>query len=103
MKILAFFGTLLIGALIGLFIVYVIRDIAQLFALPFIADLTFAQVYGFYILGNLARFKLSRKDLDSDDKDESTRVAEGIVFSVLLVVSVLFFWGMAYVMHLIVS
>jgi hypothetical protein len=94
MKILAFLGSIFLAALIGLLAVYIIIDVARLFQLPFITELTFAQVYGLYSLINLMKFKFTKEDLEKEAEDDEKAFAKSIAIAVIYTIFLMLFWGM---------
>jgi hypothetical protein len=102
MKILAFLGSIFLAALIGLLAVYIIIDVARLFQLPFLTELSFAQVYGLYSLINLMKFKFTKEDLEKEAEDDEKAFAKSIAIAVIYTIFLMLFWGMSYIMNFIV-
>lgn len=106
-NLLAIIGIMCIGVLISATLilplsVYVIRDIAYLFKIQMILDISKEAMFGLLIIISIltVKMKKSKKKEESDDKlaDLITSMFTGYCETVLFL---LVTWGMAYMIHAI--
>ena len=89
-------GVALLGGLLGLFEAYVLQDIGILYNLPIVKSLTFMQIFGLTVWFDIITFKLGRKTKSEDDYN----VFESFFLKTLVV---LFIWGVAYLMLILIK
>lgn len=87
-----------IATLFTLVPAYIIKDIADLFNVPLLRGLTFAQTYGLCTVFWLVSTKAS--DIKANEEGEWT---QSLIKAVALPVGYILGWGMAYVMYWIIS
>ena len=85
---------LAISILVSCLATFIIMDVAELFDLTFIAELSFVQVFGAMMIWGLMKMKMKVLE-DSDEFD----LGESFAKYVLLCIIYLVFWGLAYISH----
>jgi hypothetical protein len=89
-------GVVLLCGLLGLFEAYVLQDIGILYDIPIIKSLTFMQIFGLTIWIDIVTFKLGDKKYGENKYS---------VFETFLlkIVGILFVWGVAYLMLILIK
>lgn len=87
------FLTSLLGA-------YVILSIADLYALIFITNFTFVQVFGAISLIHILAYKYKKSDKDKTFTDVAKQASEEIAIKVLFL---LFSWGVSFLSYAIIA
>lgn len=95
-KVGIFFGILfmvLVAVAVGLFPAYVIVDIANIFDIPLLQDLTFKQVYACILIFGIVTHKHKKAKEDPSEKGEFFAKAIGNILGTVVGISLV--WGVA--------
>lgn len=87
MKTLAF----IIGLINTFVIPYVLTDVVGLFNVPFLASLSYGQMFGLAYVVSFFKLSLHLKDIDEESDGEKT-----LRKSLVSIVMTFIFWGFAY-------